>query len=133
MRRVLFVLLAFGFLGTVVGCRSTGSGCDTGCGSSCSTRPTLSRGGCGSGGCGIGSGLGIRTGCGTGSCGTGSCAGKHAHSHGICDCDFDDYCASRAPWIRLGVHSEPAVGPAGEPLPPPVTPKNLPEVKTKKL
>jgi hypothetical protein len=24
------------------------------------------------------------------------------HSHGVCDCEEDNYCASRAPWIQHG-------------------------------
>ena len=27
---------------------------------------------------------------------------KHACSHGMCDCEYDDYCSSRSPWIRYG-------------------------------
>lgn len=57
---------------------------------------------------------------------------KWAHSHGICDCEFDDYCASRAPWVRgNGVHASPE---EGYHAPAPVTaPATLPEVKSKKL
>ena len=32
----------------------------------------------------------------------GSLAGcKLIHSHGVCDCEDDDHCYTRAPWIRL--------------------------------
>ena len=26
----------------------------------------------------------------------------HTHSHGICDCENDNHCESRAPWIQHG-------------------------------
>jgi hypothetical protein len=107
MRRALFFLIAFSFLGSMVGCST-----------------------CGSAGCGLSS----RS---TGSCSTGRCgAGHRAHAHGICDCEEDDYCTSRSPWIRHGV-STPGVpivttGPVSEVIPPPTT-KSLPELKGKKL
>jgi hypothetical protein len=28
-------------------------------------------------------------------------------THGICDCDYDDHCASRSPWIRTGMLATP--------------------------
>jgi hypothetical protein len=57
-------------------------------------------------------------------------------SHGVCDCDIDDHCASRQPWVAMG--AAPALGTPVEyapaPLPkgaPPVEqPKALPKVTT---
>ncbi len=46
------------------------------------------------------------------------------HSHGICDCEEDDWCASRSPWVRTG---SPAPAPV-ESLPAP-TPAKLPDAK----
>jgi hypothetical protein len=127
MHRVLFVLIALSFVGSLVGCKSGGLGCDSGCGDSCGISRRASS--CSTGGCGSG-------GCGTGGCSTGRCAlgGAHAHSHGICDCEYDDYCLSRAPWVRLGFHANGSAPiPAGESIPAPLPSKNLPEVKNKKL
>jgi hypothetical protein len=39
--------------------------------------------------------------------------------HGICDCEQDDHCASRSPWIRYNTPAVPV-----ETIPPPV--KELP-------
>jgi hypothetical protein len=47
----------------------------------------------------------------------------HPHMHGICDCDYDDHCVTRAPWLRNGG------APVYESIPAPAT--KLPEVKTK--
>jgi hypothetical protein len=54
------------------------------------------------------------------------------HAHGICDCEFDDYCASRSPWVRLGAPTH-VGGHVGEPIPSPLPGKVLPDVKSKKL
>jgi hypothetical protein len=65
---------------------------------------------CGSGGCGAG-------GCAGGGCGN----GRFAHTHGVCDCEMDDHCSSRSPWIR---NASPASPPAAEVVQPPA---NLPD------
>ena len=45
------------------------------------------------------------------------------HSHGICDCEYDDHCASRSPWIR-------PMAPAPESIPAPEpAPMKLPDGK----
>jgi hypothetical protein len=63
-------------------------------------------GGCGAGGCGNG---GCGGGCGNGGCAGGVGDGRLAewarHKHGVCDCESDDYCTSRSPWIRNNVAS----------------------------
>jgi hypothetical protein len=41
------------------------------------------------------------------------------HWHGVCDCQYDDYCSSRAPWVRQGG----AVAPTTEYVSP--TPGNI--------
>jgi hypothetical protein len=69
MRRLLFLLIACGLLGSVAGCNLT-------------------------------------------------------HTHGICDCDIDDHCLERAPWLRTGVPS------VGETVP---LPSKLPDGKKKDL
>ena len=34
----------------------------------------------------------------------GSMAGCHwMHSHGICDCEVDDHCSTRSPWVRYAL------------------------------
>jgi len=59
------------------------------------------------------------------------------HSHGVCDCEFDDYCSSRTPWVR-STGMPPAIvngtipSTPSEPIPAPA-PSKLPDVKTKKL
>lgn len=60
------------------------------------------------------------------------------HSHGVCDCEYDDYCTSRTPWVRSTGMPPPVVsstpGPISEPIPAPApAPSKLPDVKTKKL
>jgi hypothetical protein len=56
----------------------------------------------------------------------GSLAGCHtAHSRGICDCEEDDHCLERQPWLRLGVPS------TSESIPTP--PSKLPDGKKKDL
>jgi hypothetical protein len=107
MRRALFFLIAFSILGSMVGCNT-----------------------CGSAGCGLSS-------CTTDRCSNGRCGvGGRAHAHGVCDCEYDDYCSSRSPWLRHGVSTPgmPVVttGPVSEGIPPP-TSKSLPELKGKKL
>ena len=63
----------------------------------------------------------------TGCCSTGSSCGRggncgngghggHGHTHGVCDCNVDDYCASRAPWVRFGGD---ITTPVAEPVAPP--------------
>ena len=52
---------------------------------------------------------------------------KHSHSHGICDCELDDHCSSRSPWIRYS----PALDPPVETAPAPA--KALPAVPKKDL
>ena len=47
------------------------------------------------------------------------------HSHGICDCEEDDHCATRQPWVRCG-----APTPAETIVTPPT---KLPEKKKKDL
>lgn len=47
------------------------------------------------------------------------------HSHGICDCEQDDYCSSRQPWA---LHGAPI---SGETIQTP--PVKLPDVKKKDL
>jgi hypothetical protein len=52
--------------------------------------------------------------CGGGSCGSGGCAGGGSGAgwckgHGICDCEMEDYCSSRSPWIRNGYSAAPPV------------------------
>ena len=32
------------------------------------------------------------------------CSGSRSHAHGICDCEEDDHCASRQPWVQHGMH-----------------------------
>jgi hypothetical protein len=60
----------------------------------------------------------------------GSLAGCcHRHSHGICDCEYDDYCLSRSPWVRGNVMVTPPPA-AGEKVPPPA---KLPDVKKRDL
>ena len=61
----------------------------------------------------------------------GSLAGcSHQHSHGICDCEYDDYCASRSPWVRGNVMAAPVQTTTGEKIAPPA---KLPDVKKKDL
>jgi hypothetical protein len=56
----------------------------------------------------------------------GSLAGcHHVYSHGKCDCEFDDHCLERSPWLRTGV---PISSPAPETVLPPM---KLPEAKKK--
>ena len=112
--RILIVSIALVFLGTLSGCVTTGS---NGCSSGCST-----------------SGYG-GNGCRTNGCkfagGGGHVSGNLAHSHGICDCEYDDYCSSRSPWVRHG-----GVTPVGLPVAPvePIpAPSKLPDPKLKRL
>jgi hypothetical protein len=62
----------------------------------------------------------------------GSLVGCHSVcSHGICDCEYDDYCASRSPWMRGNVMVAPPGGVApAERVP---APSKLPDVKKKEL
>ncbi|HZZ79184.1 MAG TPA: hypothetical protein VFE62_11735 [Gemmataceae bacterium] len=63
-------------------------------------------------------------------------AGCHLyHWHGVCDCQMDDYCSSRSPWIRTGAVAPgltPApveyVAPPGTTVPAPM-PAKLPDAK----
>ncbi|MBI1831804.1 MAG: hypothetical protein HYR84_10175 [Planctomycetes bacterium] len=67
--------------------------------------------------------LGSAVGCQcTGSrCGGGWTPGGRAiNDHGICDCEDDNYCQSRAPWLRMAP-------PAAESVP--AAPKQLPDGK----
>jgi hypothetical protein len=71
-------------------------------------------GGCNSCNSGCNSGCGGRFG------GNG---GDAIHRHGICDCEEDDHCATRMPWLRMSMGH--AVEPS-EPLPAPTKlPKGL--------
>ena len=125
MRRLMLSVLALSWLGFFAGCHACGS---LGCGSS----------DCGSSGCGTGvaGGCGLRHG---GSCGGyfggygnghGADGSKACLYHGICDCDIDDHCSMRAPWIRFA-----PIGAAGyntpvEAIPEPAAkdpPKELPK------
>jgi hypothetical protein len=56
----------------------------------------------------------------------------HTHSHGICDCEFEDYCTSRSPWVRGGVMVAPAGG-APVVVEKVAPPSKLPDVKKKDL
>jgi hypothetical protein len=59
------------------------------------------------------------------------------HAHGVCDCEDDEYCSSRSPWVH-GAHMVPAIPltttlPAeAVPAPAPM-PAKLPDVKKKDL
>ena len=100
MRGLMFSVLALSWLGLVAGCQSCGSsGCSSGCGS----------GGCGAGGCGAG-----WRGLGSDAC----------RSHGICDCEIDNHCATRSPWLHF---SPVTLGTPVEALPSPL--KELPKGK----
>jgi hypothetical protein len=58
----------------------------------------------------------------------GSLAGcKLMHSHGVCDCEQDNHCADRAPWVRTG----PPITMASEPIATP--PTKTPDVPKKDL
>ena len=100
MRRLMSFLAIVVISSVLTGCRGTGS-CGTGC----------------------------DTGCGTGGCGTGGRVHGKGHAHGICDCEYDDYCTSRSPWIRVSasqpIQSAPTI-PSSEPIP---APAKLPDVK----
>ena len=57
----------------------------------------------------------------------------HTHSHGVCDCENDNHCESRAPWIQHGgavIHSS---APTTIPEPVVVPPTKLPDGKKKDL
>lgn len=97
-------------------------------------------------GCGSGGLFGGHGGCGNGlfgghggGCGDGLFGGllHGGHGHGVCDCDFEDHCYTRAPWVRVGYTGTiyngtvGPVGPIGEPIPQPQ--KSLPDGKGKKL
>jgi hypothetical protein len=59
----------------------------------------------------------------------GSLAGcMHTHSHGICDCDLDDHCTSRSPWVRTNTMAAPVQTAPVEKVAPP---QKLPDVKKK--
>jgi hypothetical protein len=57
------------------------------------------------------------------------------HTHGVCDCDLDDHCYTRQPWIHhpgIAPVSHALPIPHGEPAPLPKTketPKELPPVR----
>lgn len=34
------------------------------------------------------------------------------HTHGVCDCDIDDHCFTRQPWLRHGGVAQPIAGEA---------------------
>jgi hypothetical protein len=120
-----FLLFALAMVASANGCVLTKCGSGNGCGHG-------SVGGHGNG-CGFG-GFGHGNGCGHGSgYGVFGRGGHGGHGHGICDCDEDDYCTSRTPWVRQGGFISPngAVLPAGEPIP---APKDMPkDVLKKKL
>ena len=59
----------------------------------------------------------------------GCCA---SHSHGICDCEFEDYCTSRSPWVRGSVMAAP-IGTAPIVVEKVNPPSKLPDVKKKDL
>jgi hypothetical protein len=71
----------------------------------------------------------------------GSLAGcKVSHAHGVCDCEFDDYCSSRSPWVRFGpagldvpVAAVPVTPAPGADFVPPAPAKSLPDLKKKDL
>jgi hypothetical protein len=63
--------------------------------------------------------LGTLTGCGScSSCGGGAdgSGGRLSHAHGVCDCDSEDHCSSRSPWIRTNAG---LAAPVAEPIAPP--------------
>ena len=130
MRRMMFGLIAVCLLVTVVGCRSMNSQCGSGCqsgGAGCSGGACASKtGGAAGSGCAANCG-GASDGCRDGF-GLGSRSGR-PHSAGICDCQGDDYCSSRAPWLRVAQQA-----PAPESIPAPLPPgKDQPDAKGKKL
>jgi hypothetical protein len=92
MRRLFFSVLALSWLTIVGGCVCTQSqSCDQS----------------GDQGCGRGCGGGL---------GRGS---DRSWSHGVCDCELDEYCRMRSPWVRTA----PAVlGTPVESIPAPMTP-----------
>lgn len=49
------------------------------------------------------------------------------HAHGICDCEEDDHCVTRQPWVQHGTHAAPV---APELIQPPA---KLPDAKKKNL
>ena len=57
---------------------------------------------------------------------TGCCL---TQTHGMCDCDFEDHCSSRAPWTRYGPQVAPQVAPTSEAIPAPIPAKALPDGK----
>jgi hypothetical protein len=57
-----------------------------------------------------------------------SLAGCCHSSHGICDCQYDNHCADRAPWI---LHGPVVSQPAGEVIT--IPPMKLPDAKRKDL
>ena len=110
-------VLALSWLGLFGGCQSFSSGCGSGCGAAGCGAGGCGAGGCGAGGCGAGCGIGSRL-------GDGTCL-----QHGICDCDIDDHCLTRSPWVR---YAPVALGIPVQPLPVeplPVPPKELPKGK----
>jgi hypothetical protein len=53
----------------------------------------------------------------------------HVCSHGVCDCDFDDHCSTRAPWVHMAGHVAfgEHIGPVqATPIPAPEMPKGSP-------
>jgi hypothetical protein len=73
--------------------------------------------------------LASMAGCCANSCGSrGSCGGGGGHgiSQGMCDCEMDDHCLERSPWLRFGAGVT-GEQPAGEPIP--VAPTKLPDGK----
>ena len=62
--------------------------------------------------------------CGRGGCsGLGGGSGSHSVMHGICDCELDNHCRDRSPWVQMGV----PVTQASEAVPAP--PMKLPDGK----
>ena len=131
MRRLMLSVFTLSWLGLFAGCATFDGGCgSSGCGSSGCGSAGHAFGGCRSGGFGAG-GCGAG-GCGAGGHGAGFGLGGHGDGtcllHGICDCEIDDHCLTRAPWIRFTPVS------LGTPIEAvPVPPKELPKVLPKDL
>ncbi len=96
MRRLMSVVAIVLLSSVLAGCRSTSHSNTGSCGRE----------------------IGCSTGCETG----GKARSPRVHTYGICDCEYDDYCSSRSPWIRQSAtKSMPSA-----PLP---MPGKLPDVK----
>ncbi len=133
MRRVIYSLFAVSFLGSIVGCRALDSCCGTSSSGSGSSAACGSKGGCANWGQRASQAIfggAAKSDCGADGCG--ACKGgrtTRSQNHGICDCAADDYCTSRAPWLRT---SQPAPVPETLPAPMPSGKDNL-DTKGKKL